>query len=269
MNIKVLGTVSPYCKDATNCPGYLVRKDNKKVLLDCGNGITRNMKFPDDLEDLVVVISHLHKDHYGDLLALGYASYVYKNLGYLKKPIKVYIPDSDDKPPRVTGEWQTPISYFPKDVDNYFLIHFGDEHFLEFIPYNDKSKINVGDLDISFSLNPHPIKSFSIKVCDNESAIVYSGDTGYKNNSLVEFSKGADLLICESTFIRGQNKSNDGHLYAFEAGMIAKDAGVQRLVLSHFFPECEKDDYVKEASQFFNNTEAAVENKVLKIGGLK
>ena len=55
MEIKVLGTVSPYCKDDKNCPGYLVTNDQTKILLDCGNGITRNLKLPDDLENLNII----------------------------------------------------------------------------------------------------------------------------------------------------------------------------------------------------------------------
>ena len=52
-----LGTVSPYCKDEHNCPGFLVLYKNQKILLDCGNGITRYMDFPSGLENLNVIIT--------------------------------------------------------------------------------------------------------------------------------------------------------------------------------------------------------------------
>ena len=45
MKLKILGSVSPYVKGKNNCPGYLVIKGNTKVLLDCGSGITREMKY--------------------------------------------------------------------------------------------------------------------------------------------------------------------------------------------------------------------------------
>ena len=93
--ITPLGTISPYCKNERNCPGFLVQDNNKRILIDCGNGITRYLNIPKDLEELIVIISHLHKDHYGDLSALAYASYVNKNLGYLQQRIKVYIPEGD------------------------------------------------------------------------------------------------------------------------------------------------------------------------------
>lgn len=89
--ITPLGTISPYTKGNMNCPGFLVEYNSKKILLDCGNGITRLLNFPNDLKDLNVIITHYHKDHFGDLGALQYASYVYHNLGLLDKKINIYI----------------------------------------------------------------------------------------------------------------------------------------------------------------------------------
>ena len=65
-------------------------------MLDCGNGICANLNFPDDVKNLNIIISHLHKDHYSDVLSIGYTSYVYKNLGLLNEKIKVYIPKTAD-----------------------------------------------------------------------------------------------------------------------------------------------------------------------------
>ena len=77
------------------------------------------------------------------------------------------------------------------------------------------------------------------------------------------FAKDANLLICESTFLKGQVKSSDTHLFAFEAGMIARDANVHQLLLTHFWPLISKEQYVMEARGVFSNTEAAEEGKKL------
>ena len=58
-------------------------------------------------------------------------------------------------------------------------------------------------------------------------------------------------------------------MYAHEAGMIAKNANVKKLLLTHFYPTIDKKLYVNEAKEIFNNTEAAIESKVYKIGGKK
>ena len=40
ITITPLGTISPYTKGNMNCPGILINYNNKKILLDCGSGIT-------------------------------------------------------------------------------------------------------------------------------------------------------------------------------------------------------------------------------------
>lgn len=248
MKLKVLGTVSPYCKDSKNCPSYLVSTPNNKILLDCGNGITRNLVLPNDLENLTIIISHLHRDHYGDIFSLAYATYVYHNLGILKDRIKLYIPSSK------------------KDsVDYQLLTNLGEEHYLKIEEYKEDSQITLNDTTITFSPNPHNVPSYSIKISSNNQTLVYSGDTGYIGNTIETFTKGANLLICESTFLKGQIRKKDYHLYAHEAATIAKKAEVQKLLLTHFWPEIDKEEYLKEAKPIFDNTEVAEENKVLKL----
>jgi len=244
LEITPLGTVSPYCKDNKNCPGILIEYQNNKILLDCGEGISRLLNFPDDLNNLIIILSHLHKDHYSGLSSLAYASYCYKKLGCLNKRIKVYIPQT-------------------KNLDFEYLINYGKENYLKFIPYNEKDSITQGNMKITFKSNPHQLKTYSTKISTEIGTIVYSADTGYKNNCLEEFAKNADLLICESTFLKNQCKKNDTHLYAYEAATIAKKANVKKLMLTHFWPEIDKLQYVKEAQEIFENTIAAEEDKKL------
>ena len=272
MEVKLLGTVSPYCKDEKNCPGYLVTNGKEKILLDCGNGVTRNLKLPDDLENLTIIISHLHKDHYGDLLTLGYASYVFHNLGYLPNRIKVYIPEPDmyTVSEGYTDDEGWGASRLIKKalIDYEFLQKFGEEQYFEFITYDENTELEIEELNITFAKNPHQINTYSTKIVDKNKTFVYSGDTGYNGNSLVRFAEDADILLCEATFLRGQTRTTDNHLYAYEAATIAKDANVRQLVLTHFFPEIEREDYVKEAKTIFENTTYAEEGKVLKLGGI-
>lgn len=252
MKLKILGSNSPYLKGNNNCPGYFIIHKCNKILLDCGNGISRLMQMPNDLENLIIVISHLHRDHYGELLTLSYSSYVYHNLGLLNARVKVYLPKPNNE---------------EEELDYNYLVNLS-ECFMEFIPYDDKTTISMNDMQISFKKNPHPVTTYSVKIKDSNNTIVYSADTGYKNNTLVQFAYNADLLICEATFLKHQ-KDIDNHLSAYEAGMIAKKANVEKLVLTHFWPEINSRYYVKEAKRVFNKTIAAKENKVLKLGGRK
>ncbi|WP_113700811.1 ribonuclease Z [Nonomuraea lactucae] len=55
-------------------------------------------------------------------------------------------------------------------------------------------------------------------------------------DAVFELASGADLLVIESTFLPAESAlaKEYGHLTAFEAGLVAAEAGVRRLVLTHF-----------------------------------
>ncbi len=250
MILKVLGTVSPYCYQDKNCPGYLITTDDSKILLDCGNGITRNLVIPEDLQNLTIIISHLHRDHYGDLFSIAYASYVYHNLRFLQERIKVYIPE---------------LSIEDNIYDYNLITNLGMENYLDIKTYTKDTIININNTQINFSSNPHSIPSYSVKITNNNLSIVYSGDTGYIGNTIENFAAGTNLLICESTFLKGQIRRKDYHLYAHEAAMIASTAKVGTLLLTHFWPDIEKEEYLKEALPNFQKTLVAKENMLLKI----
>lgn len=242
MILKILGSVSPYPKEEKNCIGYLIYDNGQKILLDCGNGITRLMEFPEDLENLTVIISHLHKDHYADLSAIAYASYVYHNLGLLNNKVKVFIPNS-------------------KDLEDYhYLMNYGNENYLDFYVYHEKSILNFNDISIYFYQTKHSIKTFAMNIIKENIKLSYSADTGYDEN-ISSFFQNADILISESSFLKHQKNGNTNHLSAEEAGIIAKNSNVKKLILSHFWPEMDKLDYLNEAKNIFLNVEVAKENK--------
>ncbi len=80
-------------------------------------------------------------------------------------------------------------------------------------------------------------------------SVVYSGDTDYSDN-LVTLARNADLLICESALPDGLKV--DGHLTPSAAGEIAARAGVERLVLTHFYPECDQADIERECRKTYS-----------------
>jgi ribonuclease Z len=89
--------------------------------------------------------------------------------------------------------------------------------------------------------------------------IVYSGDTT-PSQQMVEFAKGADLLIHESTFegIYGDKAYEMGHSTSVQAAEIAKNANVQRLILTHVSTRYKKSDILEtEAKEIFENSTVA------------
>lgn len=249
-NIEIipLGTVSPYCKDGCNCPGFLINYNDKKILLDCGNGVTRLMKFPNDLNNLNIFISHFHDDHFGDIGCIQYASYVYHNLGLINDKVNVYLPKNDF---RLCKD---------KIVNN-------EESYCNYFDIDDDICYYIDDLKISFRDNKsHTINSYMIKLESENIKIVYTSDIGNTNiDDIVDFSSGSDLLICESSFIIDHNSNSKTHLTASMAGKIAVLSNCKKLLLTHFWPETDKRLYLKEAREEFNNVYVCEEGKKVLV----
>ena len=55
MNLKVLGTQSPYNTAGHNSPGFLITDGDEKLLLDCGSGSHSLLNLPKDLKNLSIL----------------------------------------------------------------------------------------------------------------------------------------------------------------------------------------------------------------------
>lgn len=248
ISITPLGTVSPYSKGEMNCPGFLIEYNNEKILLDCGNGITRLLKFPSCLKNLNVIITHYHKDHFGDLSSIQYASYVYHNLGLMNNKINILLPKEE-------------FNFNKKAIIE------NKESYSNYIEINDEWTFNINNLEIYFKdNNSHSIKSYMVKLQNKDFKIIYTSDVGNTNfDELIKFCENADLIICESSFLTKHNSLTKTHLTAYEAGLLVKKANAKKLLLTHFWPEEDKNLYLEEARKVFKNTDIAIEGKIIKL----
>ena len=92
----------------------------------------------------------------------------------------------------------------------------------------------------------------------------YCSDTAYMPK-LIKLIKGIDVLYHEATFLDTEvllaNKTK--HSTAKEAALIARDAGVERLILGHFSSRYKTLAYFKEeAAKQFPNVDLAEDGKV-------
>ncbi len=92
MNIDFLGIGSAWNIKYDNTSAY-IKKDNKMILIDCGESIARKIihdNILDNIEELYILISHTHSDHIGSLgTLLFYSKY--------NKCIKNYMVLPNDK----------------------------------------------------------------------------------------------------------------------------------------------------------------------------
>jgi ribonuclease Z len=88
--------------------------------------------------------------------------------------------------------------------------------------------------------------------------LVYIGDAA-RVDDLVTVAKGADALVCESTFLWPDRETarQFGHLTAREAAELAREAEVGQLLLTHISRRYGARQVLDEATQVFENTAVA------------
>lgn len=264
MRITVLGK-SPSWQDAGGaCSGYLIEGDGVRVLLDCGNGVFGKLRERIDYVDLdAVVVSHLHADHFMDLIPYSYA------LTYAprQQPVPVAgFPGTDDParprlivPPGARSTFRTIVGAW----GNEDLI----EAAFDLEEYAPEDTVEVGDLRFRLSEVPHFIQTFAVDVTSAEGGgrLTFGADCR-PCDELVEIAKDTDLLIVEATLPRPERTGVRGHLTPSEAGDHARRAGAGRAVLTHISDELDHDWAREEGSRAFGaELEVAREGAVYEI----
>ena len=235
MQLTVLGCSAAYPRPGGACSGYIVEEGGTKLLIDCGSGVLGHLQLwvaPMDISH--IVISHLHADHVIDLIPYCYA---------LSRPVNEGLRPHLHLPPKGVDTLlrvASALNISSKFISNHFWVE----------EYDVGELLEVGDLSIKFAPVKHYIPSYAMAIFGGK-MMVYSGDSG-PCDELAELARGADLFLCEAT----RSEADDaewGHLSAGEAGALARGAEVQRLVLTHFFPDCDYSQNLEQARAAFGN----------------
>jgi ribonuclease BN (tRNA processing enzyme) len=112
-------------------------------------------------------------------------------------------------------------------------------------------EFRAGPLSVSTAAMRHPVPTLGMRIEANGSALAYSADTG-PTDELVRLAKGANLLLCEATFLDPGDGSPDIHLAAKEAGDHATRAGAGQLILTHIWPTNDRDAALEKARSAFD-----------------
>jgi ribonuclease BN (tRNA processing enzyme) len=234
VRITVLGK-SPSWQDAGGaCSGYLIEHDGHRLLLDCGNGVFAKLrKHCDYAEVEAVVISHLHADHFLDLVPFSYAL-TYGPRGHGPRPALHAPSGARETFRRVVGAWGS------EDLI---------ESAFELREYEPGPQIEIGALRIGFREVQHFVRTFAVSFeAGGDARFVFGADTG-PSDELVDFARGADLLMVEATLADADDEG--GHLSAGEAGEHARRAGARRLVLTHISDELDESRARRAAEESF------------------
>jgi ribonuclease BN (tRNA processing enzyme) len=248
MRVTVLGK-SPAWQDAGGaCSGYLLEDGGTSLLVDCGNGVFSKLRRVRDYTRTdAVVISHMHADHFFDLIPYAFA------LRYAprQQPVPVARWSGVAEPPR-------PKLYLPPDglrIANQVVDAIGVPDLIErafdVTEYDPDETFRVGPMTLSFQPVPHYIPTWAIKFIDDAGANFVFGADHRPNDEIVEFATDADLLIMEATLPRPERDGDRGHMTPEEAGEHANRAGAKRLVLTHISDELDQLWAKTEAEESF------------------
>jgi ribonuclease BN (tRNA processing enzyme) len=256
----LLGTGGgPTPKVTRSAPAFAVAVDGTTYIVDCGNGVARQMaKASLPFRSLrAVFLTHHHSDHnadYGNLFLLLWAA----GLGTavdaygpppLARMTEQYLAlNAYDIATRIADEGRPPLAPLIRAHD---IAAAGEV-------YRDER------VRVTCALVKHPpvVPSFAFRFDMSDRSIVFSGDTA-PCDSLVELAQGADVLVHEVMYepaldaicARLDNATRlrehllASHTTEKQVGIVAREAKVKCLVLSHFVPaESVADELWREAA---------------------
>jgi len=209
------------------------------------------------------VISHLHADHFLDLVPYSYA------LTYAPRQQPVPVdrwPGTDNParpelhaPPRARETFRKVVGCW----GNHDLI----ENAFDLTEYDAASELDIGPVHVTFQEVPHYTETFAMRVSsDNGSGQIVYGADSRPTEALTHFASGADLVLVEATLPRPERTGERGHLTPSEAGEHARAAGAKRLVLVHISDELDADWARDEASEAFGGpVEVATEGATFEV----
>lgn len=210
MKLTALGVWGGYpTRDAGTTSYLLQSEEGFNLLVDAGSRAVTELEHelsPNDLD--AIILSHYHEDHIADLGALRQ----YRQLQTVKPEV---------------------LPIYGHQENAYEFSKLSLENVSEGIAYDVENGTSVGPFDIQFLKTVHPVICYAMRIVERATGqvLIYTGDTGYFAE-LVDFSKDADILLADVYFFKDKAKMPN-HLSSVEAGEIAAQANVKKLILTH------------------------------------
>ena len=267
MEVVILGTSACVENPGNACSGCLVRERGTEVLLDCGPGAIGNLRLHSDFRLLGgIVISHMHADHFLDLIPLRCGLRFVGPISEVEVPrIPLHLPPGG-RDVLLGVMASLPMSVPDKGVGS---VYETLAEVYDIAEFKTGAPFSVGPLTIVPHAVTHDIPAWAFEVVGSR-RFAYSGDSG-PCDGLVDAARGADLFLCEmgAPDRTGLDEILAGvraHMSAAEAAVAARRAGARRLVLTHYWHEYNVSDRAREAEAVFGpNVEIAVVNSTYRL----
>ncbi len=292
-DLTILGCSSQQPTRKRNHGAYLVRWNDEGLLFDPGEGTQRQFIFANIAPTCVtrIFVSHFHGDH-----CLGLGSMLMRlNLDKVPHPVHCYFPASGqvyfDRLRHGTIYHQT-IQIVEHPIKHEGIVE-EDDHFKIEVRFLEHGVDNIGwritekdtrkfDKD---KLDAAGVKGPSVRLLEEKGEVVVDGKKVRLDDvsrikqgdvlavaidtlpcqAAIDLARGSKLFLCESTYLEAHRDlaEKHHHLTARQAAEIAKSAGAERLILTHYSARYQDaEDFAKEARLIFPNTQAAEDLKV-------
>jgi ribonuclease BN (tRNA processing enzyme) len=215
MRLTVLGCAGSFPGPEAPCSSYLVDADGFRLLLDFGTGAISTLQRFCGLYSIdAILLSHLHPDHMLDasqyVITRRYAP------GGPLPALPVYAPVA--APERLAAAYGGPDEPALTDVYTFYALQPGT--------------FPIGPLQVTVDRVNHPVETYGVRLEHKGRVLAYSADTA-PCEALIRLAQGADVFLCEASYLDGADNPPDIHLTGREAGEHATKAAVGRLLLTH------------------------------------
>ncbi|MGH2552415.1 MAG: ribonuclease Z [Chitinophagaceae bacterium] len=297
--VTILGNNSAVPAFDRHPTSQVVTFDGNNYLVDCGEGTQIQMINYKIRRSKIshIFISHLHGDHYFGLIGLinsfGLLNHQQELHVFgpspLKDIIELQLKVSDSKLPFALHVHTITEATTLLQTDKIEISCFRTNHRIEcygfvFAEKKSQRKINPEkskEFEIPFSFyerlkNGEDYTRKDGAVIKNEwvtdagepgRCYAFCADTRY-DESLIPHFKGADLIYHETTYLDNLRERAEARFHSTtkQAALIAKKAGVKKLLIGHFSSKYSTlDEFEKEAKEVFDNAELAIEGVCYEI----
>lgn len=300
MELVFLGTGSMVPTKDRNVTGHVIEYKGEYILVDCGEGTQRQMSMLGMSRNKItkILLTHWHGDHVIGLVGLlqtmsaveqpGTVSIIgpigtKTYLGHMLKSMHMDIRLTLD-----VHEVDAPdalVRFF--ENEDYALEAANLDHGIPCLGYrfieHDKRRMDVAKCT-ALGIKPGPLMG---KLQDGESIEHYgrtisSDDVSYivpgrkltfildteLSSNCVPLAHNADILVCETTYKEelASKGADHKHLTTRDATSIATQAGVKKLIITHFSQRYKTThELVEDARKYFPNTDAAYDLMKVKL----
>ncbi|MCA0371205.1 MAG: MBL fold metallo-hydrolase [Proteobacteria bacterium] len=257
--IITLGTMAgPMANPLRGQPATMLRWSGGIILVDVGDGTIEQMARAgiDSVPLKNVVITHIHADHVGGLFAL-----LSRRYQLMDPPITIYGPRGTEimvngllaamEPLKRTSP-ALPGAPVRIPSDSVRVVEIGDGSEFKIEDIMVRAVANTHYVKQGQVLNPEIDQSLSLRFELPGRSVVFTGDTG-PSEAVIAIARGADVLVSsildidaavaairtsrpkapQAFFEAARLHFAQHHLSPREAGRLAQEAGVKRIIFTH------------------------------------